>query len=723
MSLLLAFAVNAAAIVVVDEGFERYALGSVLAGQGNWVGPFFQYAGDPRDTQGPIITNALVSSGEKAARWQVMPGSDGHFVTVSVTFPLEWTSGTAVMYVDVAMDATNGPGNFCYFQIHDSSGREATRIYLNRGAGTTGDIHLLGRSGGWQSDKPLWLPKVVVDPANNVFYRLKLVIDVTNRKYDCYVGDGDRSGVNEGHWGHFEGSTLVLDGTPAVKDLYFYYGATGLARFTWLMYRFGSLFTGPAYVYCDNIYIEGPDIGADVRRTEIWVARGTYVEQVRLREFTHIYGGFAGNEKSRRDRVGLLNPTIIDAGSTSPGSAAVTCAPMSSVDGFVIRGGYYGIDCAGTSPAISNNVITANVAAGVKCTDGAPLVLNNTIVGNGVGVEASGSARVVNNIVAYNSVGVSVTEGNPVLSHNNVFGNSSSNYAGSGPGAGDISCDPGFRNYSMGDLRLQLGSPCIDRGDPEIAPVLDGYGGLRPVDGDGDGFARVDVGAFESQFVPPYKELAELRMAADGELMRCEEVAVTKAWNDFFYVESLDRTAGVRVEKPGHGIGEGSLVNVSGTVRTRDSGERYVEALAVADLGSARVSPLGMIGKAVGGSDFYYDSLTGAGQRGVVAYRSVTGEPRQLLAVQGLNNIGLLVRVWGRVTGAQANFFYLDDGSGLDDGDPQTPGIRVQLSDGCESPDVGSWVCVTGVCSCYSENGNLFRLILVNSPDDILRLQ
>ncbi|MGQ9455065.1 MAG: hypothetical protein ACUVT8_09455 [Armatimonadota bacterium] len=62
-----------------------------------------------------------------------MPGSDGHFVTVSVAFPLEWTSGTAVMYVDVAMDATNGPGNFCYFQIHDSSGREATRIYLNRG--------------------------------------------------------------------------------------------------------------------------------------------------------------------------------------------------------------------------------------------------------------------------------------------------------------------------------------------------------------------------------------------------------------------------------------------------------------------------------------------------------------------------------------------------------------------------------------------------------------
>ncbi|MGQ9455068.1 MAG: hypothetical protein ACUVRS_09125 [Armatimonadota bacterium] len=94
-----------------------------------------------------------------------------------------------------------------------------------------------------------------------------------------------------------------------------------------------------------------------------------------------------------------------------------------------------------------------------------------------------------------------------------------------------------------------------------------------------------------------------------------------------------------------------------------------------------------------------------------------------MFVVPGLNNIGLLVRVWGRVTAAQTGYFYLDDGSGLDDGDPQTLGIRVQLCEDCEPPDTGSWVCVTGVCSCYSVEGNLFRLILVNSPDDILRLQ
>ncbi|MGQ9455064.1 MAG: hypothetical protein ACUVRS_09105 [Armatimonadota bacterium] len=35
VSLVMAFAANAAAIVVVDEGFERYAVWSVLVGQGN----------------------------------------------------------------------------------------------------------------------------------------------------------------------------------------------------------------------------------------------------------------------------------------------------------------------------------------------------------------------------------------------------------------------------------------------------------------------------------------------------------------------------------------------------------------------------------------------------------------------------------------------------------------------------------------------------------------
>jgi hypothetical protein len=56
---------------------------------------------------------------------------------------------------------------------------------------------------------------------------------------------------------------------------------------------------------------------------------------------------------------------------------------------------------------------------------------------------------------------------------------------------------------SIFDYHLKPGSPAIDSGDPQGAPITaeDYDGHVRPVDGDGDGNARRDMGAFEYQ--PP----------------------------------------------------------------------------------------------------------------------------------------------------------------------------------------------------------------------------
>jgi len=68
---------------------------------------------------------------------------------------------------------------------------------------------------------------------------------------------------------------------------------------------------------------------------------------------------------------------------------------------------------------------------------------------------------------------------------------------------GNISADPLFKNAANGDFHLTQGSPVIDAGDnsaPNL-PATDFDGNPRITDGNNDGVATVDPGAYE--FAPP----------------------------------------------------------------------------------------------------------------------------------------------------------------------------------------------------------------------------
>lgn len=130
-------------------------------------------------------------------------------------------------------------------------------------------------------------------------------------------------------------------------------------------------------------------------------------------------------------------------------------------------------------------------------------VVNNTIYGNtasaGGGLAANASnLNIVNNIFYGNeaeSAGQDlylIQAGQSAKVSHNLFGGGQQ--AGSN---GNISGDPLLVSPDEGDFRLQPGSPAIDGGSNDEAPSDDFDGVQRPLDGNEDETATVDLGAFE----------------------------------------------------------------------------------------------------------------------------------------------------------------------------------------------------------------------------------
>ncbi len=193
--------------------------------------------------------------------------------------------------------------------------------------------------------------------------------------------------------------------------------------------------------------------------------------------------------------------------------------------------------------------------------------------------------------------------------------------------------------------------------------------------------------------------VGQVKSWSDGTSVEADGV-VTAVFSGCFYVENQDRSCGICVLDSA-AFPTSGLVDVTGVLQTNAAtGERYIQASSVTSLGSGIVNPLGLSNKSLGGGDSLYNSTTGAGQCGI-------------WGANGLNNIGLFVRIWGNVTANGTGWFYLDDGSSVTDGSGNS-GIYVN-AEGQSVPSVGAYVCATGISSCRRYQGNVVNTLLATS--------
>lgn len=387
----------------------------------------------------------------------------------------------------------------------------------------------------------------------------------------------------------------------------------------------------------------------------------------------------------------------ITVGAGGYGAAISASGPITFVDNVVRNN-------QATTP-YGFNIVFLN-AGGAAAT-----VCNNTIVNNTLSA-ASGAftlynmaaSHVANNIVAFNTKGVDI---NPLTipsgyRNNCVYGNTPNYLWTDATGTnGNVSVDPLLVGALTGDMHLQSNSPCIDAG-------YDAAVGMDWLDLDGQARkigTHVDIGADEYSGTDPASSSLSQAKTDSGE-NRLKVSGVVTAVNPaarYFYIEDPLRSNGIRVNWSGAmPLAATSSTVIGYTTSDTTTGERYVAPDTVARGECANVAPLATTCSALGGGQF--------------------GMQPSIAGAKGLSNIGLLVKVAGRVTQVDpgGSYFYIDDGSSLWDlsttGGANNIGVRVACDGRAYA---GKNVTVTGISSCFIESGNVQRRILVQQASDI----
>lgn len=588
-----------------------------------------------------------------------------------------------------------------------------------------------------------------------------------------FTGDGELTA----EWGVLEHLALVRTGSRGPYVIYVD-DVVELVR----PFREPQIFhvRSGGYDYADGLSWQkakatlGAAMTAALPGDQIWVTNGTWPGPLTLKNGVALLGGFEGWEASPHQRkllprdpanlaltsrisagvIGMsivyllpgedgrtlldgftfqYNPAspVLDGGAVNSRGAALTIRNCYFANHQATRGG--AVFCEGGNPRMercvfrscsseegsaiyitgSHPVFTGVVAFDctgerayavhlANCTDA--VVVSSTIANNRGGVGLLESAATIQNTIFSNNTfmgGLLVEDSTVEMDHNCLW--PIGTLRGAYPGPTDILHDPLFANIYAGDLRLSPDSPCINAGYDAVQQML-------PTDIDGQPrvqLGRVDIGADEYLQRPPW-------LTRRGTYVTVRGAVVTLVHGSIVFIQSDDRAWGSECQIYDHDLQPGDRVDLTGRVDTTPAGARRITDIThLEKVGQGEVRPLTMRVASVGGGDCFYLSVTGEGQRGVVGGA-------------GLNNIGLLVTVVGRVTRTSGDVVFVADGSRNADGSeiacPTPPGEGVlvvvrELPAGalCE----GDLVKATGVVYAHQTEGNIHRAIMTRSLDDL----
>ncbi|MBU2651098.1 MAG: T9SS type A sorting domain-containing protein [Bacteroidetes bacterium] len=223
--------------------------------------------------------------------------------------------------------------------------------------------------------------------------------------------------------------------------------------------------------------------------------------------------------------IGTKISNLTITGGNEHYGAGLFCSGNSEIENLIVRNNTAvdgaGIDVNGEGTFLKNVLVMDNNAqycGGIACRNGGQFTAENITVTNNTGGRAggiylgNGAAAVMRNsiISGNNGYAVSFLSFNSwnyfMSSWSNINGWVNTNSNGSFTHTGIyLSEDPLFDGTGDHPFALSEGSPCIDAGNPVLTgniPEWDLIGNQRVWDGDGNGEAIIDMGAYEFGSLP-----------------------------------------------------------------------------------------------------------------------------------------------------------------------------------------------------------------------------